>query len=156
MKHCDFFEYLLVGFILLLLSQFSNGQTSKSEVYTLSNIEVTIYSKRQNKFLSKVENDGKDEFWNEMNLSLFVVVEVSGKRGSYISNRKVEVSAFEGKRLVLKRVSDLGVIDEATGKYYVPIWLYGPFCQNVIIKARILGQKESSVIKRNLNFQCGE
>lgn len=159
MNRIIFSKFVLSSLALVFLPQIICGQIKQSQKvlpYSLSNIEVTIYSQRQNKFLSKVENDGKDEFWNEMNLSLFVAVEVSGERGSYISNRKVEVSAFEGKKLILKRVSDLGVIDEATGKYYVPIWLYGPFCQEVVIKARIIGQNEFSTIKRKLNFQCGE
>lgn len=159
MRSFIFSIFLLFSSALIFPSQVVYGQNKETKnvlPYSLSNIEVTLYSQRQNKFLSKVENDGKDEFWNELNLSLFVAIEISGKQGSYISNRKVEVSAFEGKKLILKRVSDLGVIDEATGKYYVPIWLYGSFCQKVIIKARIIGQNKISTAERKLNFQCGE
>lgn len=159
MKNFIFSKILLVCLALVVLSQLVNGQVKQSKKvspYSLSNLEVTLYSQRQNKFLSKIENDGKDFFWNELNLSLFIAVEVSGEKGTYTSNRKVEVTAFEGKKVILKRSADLGVIDEATGKYYVPIWLYGPFCQKVTIKAQILGQNKVSSIERKLNFQCGE
>jgi hypothetical protein len=117
-------------------------------------MKVVPYSQRTNTFLKEVSDD--EEFWNELNLSLFVTVQISGKAGSYSSDRQVEVTAYEGEKLILRRVSPLGVIDEKTGKYYVPVWLYGSFCQPVKIKAKLLGQSESSSINRSFNFHCGE
>jgi len=145
--------------LIVFLSVACSGQSRPIEElpsYRLGEIKIVPYSQRTNTFLEEIRDDRKSEFWNELNLSLFVSVEVSGKAGSYSSDRRVEVTAYEGGRQILRRVARIGVIDENTGKYYVPVWLYGPFCLPVTIRAKLLGQQSTSQLERNLTFECGE
>ena len=119
-------------------------------------MNIVPYKHSAGSFLPEIKNDR--EYWglNELDLSLFVTIEVSGRKGSYSPKRKVEITVYKGGRLFQKRVGDLGVLDEATGKYFVPLWLYGPFCQKITIKARLLGQPQASTLQRTLSFDCGE
>jgi hypothetical protein len=91
---------------------------------------------------------------NEIDLSYLVKVEVSGKAGEY-SDRQVQITVHEGKKLIVSNTMMVGIFNEA-GKYYVPVWIYGPLCQPTTIQARLLGQKGAAPIKRTLKFQCGE
>jgi len=124
--------------------------------YLLTEMKIVPFNQRTNSFLAEIKTDTDFSGWNEMNLSLFVTVEVSGQAGSYVSKRNVQIVAYEGRRVIVKRVGNLGVIDGSSGKYYIPVWLYGPFCQPITIKARITGQKGSVTLQRKLDFQCGE
>lgn len=119
-------------------------------------MNIAPYKQSAGSFLPEIKNDR--EYWslNELDLSLFVTIEVSGLKGSYSPKRKVEITAYRGGRLFQKRVADLGVLDDKTGKYFVPLWLYGPFCQKITIKARLLGQAKASALQRTLSFDCGE
>ena len=119
-------------------------------------MKVVPFSQRTNSFLPEITNDRDFSAWNELNLSLFVTIQVTGRVGSYSPKRKVEITAYKDGRVFLKRISELGVLDEGTGKYYIPVWLYGPFCRKVTIKARLVGQQEGSSLQRTLDFQCGE
>jgi len=145
--------------LLSLISLSANGQ-SQSDAnlppYKLSAMKVVPYSQTSNSFLDEIKTDKDADFWNDLDLSLFATIEVTGKPGSYTPNRKVEIVAYAGNRLLLKRVAELGVIGESTGKYYVPVWLYGSFCQPVTIRARLIGQKPTPTLQRKLTFMCGE
>jgi hypothetical protein len=151
---------LLSSIILLFaVGVISDGQTkARDDVppYELTAMKVAPYNQRTNSFLAEVSPGDKTGFWNALNLSLLVSIEVSGKRGSYISRRQVEVTAFEGNKLILKRMAELGVLDDESGKYYVPVWLYGSFCQPVVVKARLVGQQRISTVQRRIDFNCGE
>lgn len=152
--------WLLAAFILLTLVPLRVYGQSQSPAnlppYRLSAIRILPYNQTTNSFLAEVKKDKDADFFNELDLSLFVTVEVSGQPGSISSNRRVEIIAYEGSRVILKRVVRLGVISESTGKYYVPVWLYSPFCQQVTIKARLIGQRQISTLQRKLDFLCGE
>lgn len=124
--------------------------------YRLNQIKLAPFSRTSGSFSPEIKKDSDFSAWNQLELSLLVTVEVSGKPGVYSSNRKVEVTAFEGRRLIAKQVVSIGALDEATGKYFVPVLLNGPFCQMVTIKARLIGQARSSSLERKLDFQCGE
>lgn len=149
--------FVSVGF-LALISSLLYAQITLPEPpsYQLTAMKVVPFSQRTNLFLDEIKKDRDFSAWNELNLSLFVTVQVTGRAGSYSSKRKVEITAYDDRHVILKRVSDLGVLDEDTGKYYIPVWLYGPFCREVTIKARLLGQSQGSSLQRNLDFQCGE
>jgi hypothetical protein len=142
--------------LLIVTSSLLRAQTTLQTPppYQLTEVKVVPFSQTTNSFLPEIKNDFSG--WNSLNISLFVTIEVAGKRGSYNSKRHVEIVANEGHRVIVKRLGDIGVLDESTGKYYVPVWLYGPFCQPVTIKARLVGQARSPVLQRKVDFQCGE
>jgi len=149
-----FSTFLLLS--LLSLPVYGQAGSEATPPYKFTEIKIKPYNQTSNSFLGDIKNDQDNDFWNDLDLSLFVTIEISGKPGSYSSSRKVEVIAYEGTRVILKRVVDLGVINESTGKYYVPVWLYSPFCRQVTIKARLLGQRQTSAVQRKVNFACGE
>lgn len=123
--------------------------------YKIARLKIQTFNQVLDAFSDDISDKKENEFWNALDTSLFVTVEVSGEVGSYVSGRRVEVTAYEGRKLILRRVANLGVINN-DGKYYVPIWLYGGFCQPVTIRARFLGQQQALVIKKRLFFNCGE
>ena len=140
---------LVVGLNILAQAKISTPS------YKIARLKIQTFNPVFDIFSEDISDKKDNEFWNAINLSLFVTVEVSGKAGSYVSERRVEVTAYEGRKLILRRVTNLGVINNS-GMYYVPVWLYGGFCQSVTIKARFLGQRQASVIKKSIFFHCGE
>src|SRR6266851_4357398 len=138
--------------LLIFISSLVFAQTTLPEPppYQLTAMKVVPFSQRTSLFLAEIKKDSDFSGWNDLNLSLFVTIQVTGRAGSYSSKRKVEITAYENGRLILKRLSKLGVLDEDTGKYYIPVWLYGPFCRKVTIKARLIGQPQSSSLQRTI------
>ena len=150
-------KILITLLFITVVSLSVRGQTQlEPAAYKLTAMKIVPYKQSAGSFLPEIKNDR--EYWslNELDLSLFVTIEVTGSKGSYSPKRKVEITAYKGGRLFQKRVADLGVLDEEKGKYFVPLWLYGPFCQKITIKARLLGQSQSSALQRTLSFDCGE
>lgn len=146
------------AFLLLSLLSLPVYGQSGSEVtppYKLTEIKIRPYDQTTDSLRNDIRND-KDDLWNELDLSVLMTIEISGKAGSYSSGRKVEIIAYEGNRVILKRVVGLGVLSESAGKYYVPVWLYGPFCRQVTVKAKLIGQRQTSSLQRKVNFGCGE
>src|SRR5260370_37139083 len=115
-------------------------------------MKVVALRQRTSLFLGEIKKDSDLSAWNELNLSLFVTIQVTGPAGSYSSKRKVEITACENRRVILKRLSELGVLNEDTGKYYIPVWLYGPFCRKVTIKDRLIAQPQLSSLHSVLDF----
>lgn len=143
--------------LVILVASCVHAQTSpEPSAYKLTAMNIVPYKQSAGSFLPEIKNDR--EYWslNQLDLSLFVTIEVSGRKGSYSPKRKVEITAYRAGRLFQKRVADLGVLDDESGKYFVPLWLYGPFCQKITIKARLLGQPQGSALQRTLSFDCGE
>ena len=92
--------------------------------------------------------------FNDLDTSLLVKVEVSGKAGEF-SNRDVEITARQGNKLILTRNAMVGIYNES-GKYFVTAWIYNPLCQDTTIQARLLGQRQPSVIRKKVGANCGE
>jgi len=98
--------------------------------------------------------DSDQTLFNDLDISLLVKVEVSGKAGDFAS-RNVEITARQGNKLILNRNAGVGIFNE-NGKYYVTAWVYRPLCQDTTIQARLLGQGRPSVIKKTISANCGE
>jgi hypothetical protein len=87
-----------------------------------------------------------------------VVVEISGKPGSYEPKRKVELIAYErgkNKILKLKKTYDIGVLS-SQGRYLAAFWLYDTGCAPIEILAQIIGQPSVSKVEKQIDFECGE
>jgi len=98
--------------------------------------------------------DNDHALFNDLDTSLLVKVEVSGKAGEY-SDRNVEITARQGNKVILTRNAMVGIYNE-NGKYYVTAWINNPLCQDTIIQARLLGQRQPSVIRKRIGANCGE
>jgi hypothetical protein len=49
----------------------------------------------------------------------------------------------------------VGIYNER-GKYYIPIWIYSAICQDTVIQARLLAQRDPSIIRKTITAHCGE
>lgn len=123
--------------------------------YSVSAVHVSKFDKMSGTVSERLGEGETGGFFNELDLSVFVVVEVTGTAEAYAPGRKVSVTASEGKRVVMRTTSDIGVINQS-GRYFVPVLLPGPFCSDLTIKVRISGQSKPSTKNRRLKFICGE
>lgn len=148
------FKLLFVILCLFVICGLAQAQTAPP--YSINAIKVNPFNHENNSFTGDLEADNKGNFFNALDTSLFISVEVTGQKGSYEGNRKVEITAYSGKKLISKVIGRLGVLDGTTGKYYCVMWLQGPQCQDLTIQARMLGQAKASSKQRTLSFICGE
>jgi hypothetical protein len=122
-------------------------------LYTISAIKIVPFDEILGEFREPV--DPEQWFGNDLSMSLFVTIELSGDPGGYVPKRNVQITVTEGKKIKLSRIAYPGVFSEQ-GKYYVPVWLYGSMCDPVKITASVTGQKTRSSLSRTVNFHCGE
>jgi len=123
--------------------------------YTISSVKVIPYDRASDSFSDEipVENDG---FLNELDTSLFVKVEISGAPGEIASEpRMARVTVREGAKRIVAHDTLIGILNEK-GKYYAPVWVYGPLCDTVTIEVSIVGQAKPATVKRTIRFNCGE
>ncbi|HMT07363.1 MAG TPA: hypothetical protein PKA82_05110 [Pyrinomonadaceae bacterium] len=141
--------YLVIGTID------ASAQTKTVAPYSITAIRVMPYEASQGKFLDELKPDEFGGYFNDLDKSLLVLVEVTGPAGEYVTARRVSVRVTEGKKVKLTKVGYPGVLNE-NGKYWVPIWLEAAMCDEVTITASMTGQTKKSSMKRTLNFMCGE
>jgi hypothetical protein len=87
--------------------------------------------------------------------STLVLVQVSGKGGSYEPGRKVNLVAAEGKKITLNRSREIGILP-TTGKTLVAYWIYDTGGKAVKLTAQLLGQTQRSTTVRTIKFVSGE
>jgi len=119
----------------------------------LSDMKVIPYNGGSDTFGDNIA-DTDHALFNDLDTSLMVKVEVSGKAGDY-ADRNVEITARQGNKVILSRTAMVGIFNES-GKYYVTAWIYNPLCQDTTIQARLLGQRRPSVIRKRIGANCGE
>jgi hypothetical protein len=119
----------------------------------LSGMKIIPYNGNLDTFGEDMAVSGAPLF-NDLDTSLLVKVEVEGKAGDY-SDRNIEITVRQGKKLILTRNAMVGIYNER-GKYYATAWIYGPICQDITIQARLLGQRQPSIIKKTIGANCGE
>lgn len=149
----------LIVVILLAVLAFATveaaAQTKPVAPYSITAIRVMPYEASQGKFLEELKPDEFGGYFNDLDKSLLVLVEVTGPAGEYVTGRRVSVRVTEGKKVKLNKVGYPGVLNE-NGKYWIPIWLESAMCDEVVITASMVGQTKKSSMKRSLNFMCGE
>lgn len=126
-----------------------------AQPYKLSAINITPFDEASGKFQEVLSPDGGRSFFNDLSISLFVTVEISGEAGSFETGRKVAITVTEGKKPKFSKTEQVGLIGDG-GKYYIPVWLYSSMCDEVTITAKLIGQKKISSITRKVLFECGE
>ena len=124
-----------------------------SSTSKLSDMKIIPYEGLSDTFGDNIA-DTDHALFNNLDTSLLVKVEVSGKAGDF-ADRNVEITARQGNKVILSRTAMVGIFNES-GKYYVTAWIYNPICQDTIIQARLLGQRQPSIIKKTIGANCGE
>jgi hypothetical protein len=119
----------------------------------LSDMKIIPYEGASDTFGDNIA-DTDHALFNDLDTSLLVKVEVSGKAGDY-ADRNVEITARQGNKVILSRTAMVGIFNE-NGKYYVTAWIYNPLCQDTTIQARLLGQRQPSIIRKRIGANCGE
>jgi hypothetical protein len=145
------------AFLLIAVGAASTfAQAPKSApAYKLSAINITPFDEASGKFQDVVTTTDSRSFFNDLSISLFVTIEISGQAGSFETGRKVQVTVMEGKKVKFTKTEQVGLIGEG-GKYYMPVWLYSSMCDEVKITAKLIGQKTVSTMTRKVLFECGE
>lgn len=119
----------------------------------LTAMRIIPYNEMSDTFADEV-TDQQNGFFNELDVSFLVKIEVTGKAGEY-SDRNVEITIRQGKKVTQTRVSMVGIYNEQ-GKYYIPYWIYSAICQDTVVQARLLGQRTPSILRKTINAHCGE
>jgi hypothetical protein len=157
MKSSSCKQVLALFFLLVIFGTAADGQRRKAAAAAspaqLSKIKVIPYDRMQDTFSDEI-TDLESDHLNQIDNSYLVKIEVSGKAGDY-SSRLVVVTVREGNKLLLTRSTMVGILND-NGKYFIPVWIYGPLCSPTTIEARLTGQSKISTLKKKINFQCGE
>ncbi|HJU53068.1 MAG TPA: hypothetical protein VJ715_00805 [Pyrinomonadaceae bacterium] len=126
---------------------------SSGPVAQLTAMKIIPYNEANDTFEDDVADSDRALF-NDLHLSFLVKIEVTGKAGEF-SNRSVQISVRQGNKQTLSRTAMVGIYNEA-GKYFVPVWIYGPICQETTIQATLTGQPQRSTLKKTIRANCGE
>ena len=98
---------------------------------------------------------GEGRAGGSSNATLVVAV-VTGEPGSYLPERKVELTVTERGRTTFQRAQETGIVT-TQGRTYVAFWLYGTGCTRLRLSARILGQTPAGTpVTASIPFACGE
>lgn len=127
----------------------------KAPDYKLAKIKIVPYDSATGQFGEEITPASDRSFFNDLSISLFVVVEVEGLAGSFESGRKLRISVSEDSKVKTTRFVQIGLIGE-NGKWFEPLWLYPAMCGEVRITASLVGQKPSKALTRTVPFTCGE
>lgn len=146
---------LTAAFLFLCLGFTAVNAQKAAAPYKISAIKIVPFDQSNGEFQAEITPTDDRVFFNEISLGFFVTVEVTGESGSFEAGRMVEVTVLEGKRQKAKKTEQIGLIGES-GKFYIPVWLDSAICDELTIKARIVGQKTASTMTRKASFMCGE
>ena len=147
-------KLLTVSCVFLLVATAAFAQKSKpSKPYKISSIKIVEYDESDGKIGDEVTKD--TFFGNDFSTSLLVTVELSGDPGSIEMRRNVRLTVTEGRKVISSRLAIPGILN-SDGKYFIPLMVYGPLCDNIRIKATVTGQTTLSTMSRTVNAHCGE
>ncbi|HQU85145.1 MAG TPA: hypothetical protein PKY59_18540 [Pyrinomonadaceae bacterium] len=144
----------LFTFLFLAFAINTFAQKAPAE-FKISNIKIVPFEQTSGEFAEELSAANQRSFFNDLGTALFVTVEISGKAGDYEGKRSLEVTVLEGKKVKLKKVLMSGILNE-NGKFYFPVFLEAPMCDEITIIAKIIGQKTPSTMKKKVSFLCGE
>lgn len=149
-------KIIVAAVFCLLLLCFSVPVSAQTPAYKLTKISIMPFERKSGTLESEVRETDDRVFFNEISKNYLVIVEITGKAGSFEVGRKVEIIVTEGKKVKARKLEQIDLIGD-DGKIYMPLWIDAPLCDTVSISARIVGQKTPSSLKKQLSaFQCGE
>lgn len=140
--------------VLILIGCSAASAQKKTPDYKIAAIHITPFDSSTGKFEDEITANSDRSFFNDLAISLLVVVEVAGESGSFVAGRQAQIIVMEGKKIKKKKVEQIGIPRD--GKFFVPVWLDSPMCSEVTVTARMIGQKTISRTVRKVPFQCGE
>jgi hypothetical protein len=155
LKHC-----LILVVLLAVCGVAAQGQRRRRGAVSpaapqakLTRMIILQYNSNSDSFSDASDDPGAGLF-NDLDTSLLVKVEVTGKAGEF-SERTVQITARQGRKVILNQNAMVGIYNDG-GKYYVTAWIYNPICENTVITATLMGQRQPSTIRKTVNAHCGE
>ena len=133
---------------------FGSQRPKKTPRFKITAVHITPFDSNTGKFGTEITTNSDRSFFNDLGISLLVVVEVAGESGSFVAGRQAEITVMEGKKIKKKKVEQIGIPSD--GKFFVPVWLDSPMCSEVTVTARKISKKTVSRTVRKVPFQCGE
>ena len=149
----NIFHALAFAAIILGIGVTAGLAQKKIAPYTITDIKIVPFDEVTGMWRDVVTPE--TWFGNDLSVSLLATIELSGTAGEFAENRRVSIRVTEGKKVKLTRLGYPGVFSE-TGKFYVPVFIYGPLCDDVKITATMTGQTKKSSRTRTVNVHCGE
>jgi hypothetical protein len=156
--------------IMLAVASTANARAVNARAapppYKITAIKAMLFYEQKGTFSRDILAKPEMSLWNTIigeggagapSSSTLVMVEVTGKGGVDAPTplRKVELTASTSTKVILKRATEIGLLEES-GKFYGAFWLYDTGCDRVKLSARIIGQAQPSVMTRVIPFECGE
>jgi hypothetical protein len=138
--------------LMLVAGDAVAGESQNAPRDQLGPITVSYFDAHAGEF----SDDLSDHSWNQLSLFLLAKIPVSGQPGSAVREGVVEVIVAKGKKVVYTQKTAVGGTAEASERYVVPVWITGPFCEDLSIQARLLGQLRGSSARKTVRFRCGE
>ena len=144
-----------IALIVFVLVVTTSTFAQKVAPYKITAIRILPFNEISGKFEDELAPDSGGGYFNDLSKSILALIEITGPKGEYADKRNVSIRVTEGRKLKLAKIAYPGVLSD-TGKYYVPVWLYGSMCSKLTITATMTGQTTRSSMKRSLDFMCGE
>jgi hypothetical protein len=154
-KLSKLFVFAVVVCLSLTAAAFAQKGVKKAPDYKITNIKVLPYSENTGKFGEDLKDENEGEFFNRLDVGLFVTVEISGSTDSFETGRKVQIRVTEGRTVKLAKLEQVGYMGDNAKTYY-GFWLAPSMCSRVTITATLIGQKTPSKMSRKIAFLCGE
>ena len=150
-----FFLLVFAASVGVAHAQKKPAMPPKAPDYKITNIKIVPYSENTGEFGDELKDASQGEFYNRLDVGLFVTFEISGSKDSFEVGRKIQISVMEGKRVKLAKLEQVGYMGDNAKTYY-GVWLAPSMCSNVTISASLIGQKTPSKMSRKIDFLCGE
>jgi hypothetical protein len=133
--------------------------------YLITDVRAQLFYSRDGAFSENLVGSKKARsLWNTpigeggagaASTATLIVVEVSGKPGSYAEDRSVELTVRGSKKELFRRKQELELLSDK-GKVYLGFWLYDTGCDPLKVSARLIGQDNQSQRAIEIPFLCGE
>jgi hypothetical protein len=166
---------LLVLFVLALCFSSSTRASNVAQPLKISLMKATLFYEATGTFSEDVADEDKGppyvppSLWNtpmqyeSRSTSVLVVVEVTGEAGLTPERRLEFIARYipwerESREIVVRKIVPISIPIKTGGKdnFNAGFWLYETGCNPVKLSARIIGQRQSSTVRKVIKFGCGE
>jgi hypothetical protein len=172
-------RFLLLFFPLaLILSATTLGSSHRASAFKIVTMKAMLFYEDKGTFSEDVTDEDNGNYyppklWNtpihyeNRSSSVLVTVAVTGDPDAQ-PERKLELIARyvplgqgtrEGTReIVVRKIVSISIPTKLKEKdsFHAGFWLYDTGCDPVRLRARIIGPRETSTMKRVIKFDCGE
>jgi DNA-binding transcriptional LysR family regulator len=154
----------LIAAALPLLAAAAPARPAAPPPYRVS-LRAKLFYSNSGEFSRDILSGKRPDLWNTIvgegqaggaSSELLVIAVVSGEGGSYVPERKVELTATTNGHVAFQRAEETPIIT-TEGKAYVAFWLYGVGCKRLRLSARVTGQTPATApATAMIPFDCGE